>query len=86
MPHKIGNLWDQIASYDALLEAWRDVRKGKGTKTPILRYESNLAVNLSRLEYQLQSGKYKPREHYSWKIVLCNMQFVMLYAYRYKSV
>jgi len=68
MPQKIGNLWDQIANYDALLDAWRDVRKGKGTKPAILRYESNLAVNLSKLEYQLQSGKYKPREHYEFWI------------------
>ena len=68
MPHKLGNLWPQIASYDALLEAWREVRSGKGHKVPILRYESDLAVNLSRLEAQLLDGRYRPREHYEFWI------------------
>ena len=68
MPHKIGNLWSQIADYDSLLVAWKDVRSGKGTKMPILKYESNLAVNLSKLERSLQSDQYKPREHYEFWI------------------
>lgn len=68
MPHKLGNLWPQIADYDALLYAWKEVRSGKGSKAPILRYESNLAVNLSRLEHQLLSGSYQPREHYEFWI------------------
>ena len=68
MPHKLGNLWPQIANYDALLYAWKEVRSGKGSKAPVLRYESNLAVNLSRLEHQLLSGQYQPREHYEFWI------------------
>ena len=68
MPHKLGNLWPQIASYDALLDAWREVRSGKGTKRLILQYESNLAVNLSHLEAKLLDGRYKPRPHYEFWI------------------
>jgi hypothetical protein len=48
MPHKLKNLWPQIADYDVLRDAWREVRQRKSTKPLILRYESNLAVNLSR--------------------------------------
>jgi hypothetical protein len=68
MPHKLGNLWPQIADYDALRDAWREVRSGKGHKAVVLRYESNLAVNLSRLEARLQDGSYCPREHYEFWI------------------
>ena len=68
MPHKLGNLWPQIANYDALLDAWKEVRSGKGTKRLILQYESNIAVNLSRLEEKLLSGRYKPRPHYEFWI------------------
>ena len=68
MPHKLGNLWPQIANYDALLYAWKEVRSGKGSKASVLRYESNLAVNLSRLEHQLLSDQYQPREHYEFWI------------------
>lgn len=68
MPHKIGNLWSQIANYDALTDAWREVRSGKGTKPQILCYESNLAVNLSRLEAQLLACEYQPSQHYEFWI------------------
>jgi hypothetical protein len=66
MPHKIGNLWPQIADYDCLMDAWREVRQRKSSKVNILRYESNLAVNLSRLESSLQDGSYKPRPHFEF--------------------
>lgn len=68
MPHKLSNLWPQIASYDALLDAWKEVRSGKGDKRLILQYESNLAVNLSHLEAKLLDGRYKPRPHYEFWI------------------
>lgn len=68
MPHKLGNLWPQIADYDALMAAWKEVRSGKGHKVPILRYESDLAINLSRLERSLKNGSYVPRRHYEFWI------------------
>ena len=66
MPHKIGNLWPQIADYDCLMDAWREVRQRKSSKVNILRYESNLAVNLSRLEGSLRDGSYRPRQHFEF--------------------
>lgn len=68
MPHKIKNIWEQIASYDGLYEAWKEVRRGKGSRDLVLRYESNLAVNLSRLEQRLLSGEYKTKRHYEFQI------------------
>ncbi len=68
MPHKLGNLWPQIADYDALLEAWKDVKKSKTTKPNVLAYQSNLAVNLSRLEAKLKAQEYRPSEHYEFWI------------------
>lgn len=68
MPHKLGNLWTQIADYDALLEAWKEVKLGKASKPNILAYQSNLAVNLSRLEARLKAQKYRPSQHYEFWI------------------
>jgi hypothetical protein len=68
MPHKLNNLWPQIADYDALLAAWREVKKGKASKPNILAYQSNLAVNLSRLEAKLQASEYQPSQHYEFWI------------------
>jgi RNA-directed DNA polymerase len=68
MPHKLGNLWEQIADYDALLDAWREVKQRKSLKVNILRYQSNLACNLSRVERKLRDGSYKPRPHFEFWI------------------
>lgn len=68
MPHKIRNAWTQIADYDSLLFAWKEVRKRKANKPLILRFESNLAVNLGRLERSLQDGSYQPRRHFEFWI------------------
>jgi retron-type reverse transcriptase len=68
VPHKIKNLWPSIACYEGLLNAWKEVRSGKGTKDLVLKYESNLACNLSRLESRLLSGEYKPKRHYEFQI------------------
>jgi RNA-directed DNA polymerase len=66
MPNKIGNLWPKIASYDALLVAWQEVKQRKSSKANILRYQSNLAVNLSNVERRLLDGTYKPRPHFEF--------------------
>jgi hypothetical protein len=68
MPHKLGNLWPQIADYDSLLEAWQEVKQGKSSKPNILAYQSNLAANLSRLERRLKAYEYRPSEHYEFWI------------------
>lgn len=68
MPHKLGNLWPQIADYEALLFAWKEVKKSKATKSNVLAYESNLAVYLSRLEARLKAQEYTPSAHYEFWI------------------
>jgi RNA-directed DNA polymerase len=68
MPHKIGNLWPEIASYEALVAAWQEVKQRKSSKINILRYQSNLASNLSRVEERLLDGTYQPRPHFEFWI------------------
>ena len=68
MPHKLGNLWPQIADYDALLAAWQEVKQRKSKKVNILRYQSDLACNLSRVERKLRAGTYRPRPHFEFWI------------------
>jgi RNA-directed DNA polymerase len=68
MPHKLSNIWPQIADYDALLLAWQEVKQRKSSKVNILRYQSNLASNLSRVERKLLDGTYQPRPHFEFWI------------------
>lgn len=68
MPHKIKNLWPQIADYDSLFLAWKEVKRGKGSSPLILKFESNLAVNLGKILNSLNDNSYRPRRHYEFWI------------------
>ena len=68
MTRKINEVWNLICSYDSLYVAWREVRKGKGDKRHILKYESNLVKNLSDLEKSLLDGTYLTKPHYEFNL------------------
>lgn len=68
MPHKLSNLWEKIANYDTLYTAWKEVKQRKSKKVNILRYESNLSSNLSRLEGSLLNENYRPKPHFEFWI------------------
>ncbi len=57
-----GELYKKWCTYEALLEAWGEVRRDKTYHFTILKYEQNLAMNLSRLLLSLESGSYRVRE------------------------
>ena len=68
MTRKIRNIWEPICNYESLYVAWREVRSGKGNKPQILKYESNLPINLLSLESRLLSGEYCPKPHYEFHL------------------
>jgi len=53
------NLWSQIANFEALHTAYLAARRGKRYTTQVLRFSSDLEVQLLMLLDELQSGAYK---------------------------
>lgn len=60
MPRRIGGLYEQCFSLDALFNAYKRGRNGKRKTMAVLRFERDLGANLSILHDELMSGKYKP--------------------------
>ncbi|MHB8840995.1 MAG: reverse transcriptase domain-containing protein [Candidatus Aquicultor sp.] len=65
---RYGDLKKIWCTYETLLQAFNEVKKGKTYKDSFLLYESNLAVNLSDLLKRLDDGSYKPRVPYQFTI------------------
>lgn len=65
---RYGDLKKIWCSYETLLQAFNEVKKGKTYKDSFLIYENNLAVNLSNLLKRLDDGNYKPRASYQFII------------------
>lgn len=59
---RAGSLKHLWLTYDALLEAWWEVKHNKSYFFTILAYEQNLAVNLSNLLESLENGTYRPEK------------------------
>lgn len=57
-----------ITSYDTLYAAWKEVRRGKTFSDAVIKYESNLAANLSDLSERLKNGSYKPKGYKKFMI------------------
>ena len=60
MPDKKQNLFDEIASFSALLEASRRAAKGKRAKPGAAAFLANLEREVLRLERGLRNGTYRP--------------------------
>ena len=57
-----GSLKRLWCNYDALLDAWGEVKRNKSYCFTTLSYEQNLAVNLDTLLHRMEDGTYHPRE------------------------
>lgn len=56
---RIGNLEQSWCNYDALFDAFKEVKKNKSYYEPILAFESDLVSNLNRILKSLEDGSYK---------------------------
>jgi hypothetical protein len=54
------NLFGQVCSYDNLLVAFLNAKKGKSGKHYVLEFETNLQNNLYRLQWELLTHTYRP--------------------------
>ncbi len=59
---RIGNLKQKWCNYEALLQAFNEVKTHKSTHENFLRYEGNLVVNLENILKQLETETYQVKE------------------------
>jgi len=59
---RIGNLWPQIASQEALYRAYTMARKGKRRHHACHKFERQIGAQITSLERELLDGTYRPHE------------------------
>ena len=60
MPKTVKNLWPDVVSWDNLLAAWHEARKGKRYKPDVLRFHQNWEERLVDLQNRLIWGSWSP--------------------------
>ena len=56
-----GHLFEQVCSYDNLLLAFQNAKRGKSKKPYVVEFEANLQNELFRLQWELMTKTYLPR-------------------------
>ena len=72
----MGQLYDQLCSFENLYWAFRAARKGKRSLPHVVRFEYGLEQELFQLQDELRSGAYRPGPYRSfyrtdYKRLLC---------------
>ena len=65
---RIGNLFDQLVSYETLLLAFRRAMKGCGRNRATCRFFFELEPQILRLQEELKTGSYRPGAYYFFTI------------------
>ncbi|MGI9133988.1 MAG: reverse transcriptase domain-containing protein, partial [Rhodoferax sp.] len=60
---RVGFLFEQAFTMDALYQAWADASRGKRGKRATMEFSRNLGSNLDALHVELASGTYKPQPY-----------------------
>ncbi len=65
---RVGNLFDQAFTPEALYQAYLTARKGKRRKPACFEFETNLGANLTQLHERIHSGTYSPAPYFQFKV------------------
>jgi len=65
---RIGFLFEQAFTPEALYQAWLDASAGKRSKRATLEFGRNLAANLAALRTALHDGSYTPRPYKEFRV------------------
>ena len=65
---RIGNLFEQAFTPEALYQAWEDASRGKRGKRATLEFSRCLSSNLDALHQELHSGNYKPQPYIEFTV------------------
>ena len=81
-----GNLYPQITSFDNLLLAARNARKGKRFQVNVAQFDFQLERNLFQLQQELQSKTYRPGVYHSFIISVPKERMISAAPYRDRVV
>ena len=65
---RVGYLFEQAFTPDALHQAWLDASSGKRAKRATLDFGRNLSANLDALHAALHDGSYRPKPYKEFKV------------------
>lgn len=82
MPKTIKNVYENVITFEKLLEAHKKARRGKREKKEIILFELDLEKELLSLERELKSGKYRAGKYRSFKIYEPKERDIMASPYR----
>jgi|TARA_A100001518_G_C1223874_1_gene70088 retron-type reverse transcriptase len=69
MPKRIGRLFDQCFTLEALFAAYETARRGKRKTGAVLRFERDLGANLQALHDELHAGTYAPQPYRRFEVI-----------------
>jgi len=61
MPRSYSGLWEQIVSWENLVAAYVNARKGKSTREDVVRFHNDLEKNLSGIRRRLLEDTWAPQ-------------------------
>lgn len=76
MPKRIGNIADEVCSFDNLLLAFHDVERSRRYKPQILRFKDNFEENLFKLQDQLRNKTWRPHPYHNFIIFEPKMRLI----------
>ena len=79
---RIGNLYQQAFSKEALLLAFHSATKHKRGKRACFEFERRLAGNIDELEIELRAGIYKPKPYYQFIVTEPKPRMIYAPAFR----
>ena len=79
---RIGFLFEQAFSPDALYQAWLDASRGKHAKRACLHFSKRLALNLDALHTELQAGTYRPQPYIEFTVYEPKQRTIYAPAFR----
>jgi hypothetical protein len=79
---RVGNLFEQAFTPEALFQAWIDASHGKHGKRATLEFSRCLSSNLDALHQELHSGTYKPQPYIEFTVYEPKQRTIFAPAFR----
>lgn len=83
---RVGNLWQQIITFENLLYASRNAQKGKRYRENVLKFNDNLENELLQLQSELTSKTYTPGAYRTFEIFEPKLRLISAAPYRDRVV
>jgi retron-type reverse transcriptase len=79
---RVGFLFEQAFTLEALYQAWEDASHGKRGKRATLEFARNLGPNLDALHAELHAGTYKPQPYHEFLVYEPKVRTIFAPAFR----